>query len=228
MMAADRAGTAAFEPEFCALGLGVAAAELSTEGYEAFACGSNGGPPRARLAGWVDFARCPVDAHGLHEVYVEFGGEIGRLAEMFREQYETELWIQRYGGTRIANHPVVLSLLFDSGGIARGFRVVTDSRARTEDRGRSYLLRFRLFPLYGEDGWACVNRPPAPGETGIGNTFLNQLCTKLVDGKFVRIEAQFFRRPGQVPNDANGMFLPGQFQAMTRWEVFDAERIAPH
>ena len=46
----------------------------------------------------------------------------------------------------------------------RAFRAVTDSRASVDDRGKAYLLRFRLYPIYGSDGWNCVDREPAPGE----------------------------------------------------------------
>ena len=213
---------AEFTPEFRTLGLGQKATELSTEGYENFACGTNGGPPRMALEGWADFMKCPPEENGLREVYVEFGTAIGRLAELFRDTYGEELWIQQYGGTRVANFPVIMSLLFDEEGVARGFRVVTDPRAPVEDRGRAYLLRFRIFPLYGSEGWDCVDRPPAAGETGVGNTYLNQVCRKEVDGKRVRVEAHFFRRPGQTGVDANGLFEPGQYESMTRWEVFDA------
>lgn len=211
-----------FPPDFRTLGLGIAAADLPAEGYEAFACGSNGGPPLQRLRGWTDFMRCNPDSNGLREVYVEFGGELGRMSELFKEQFHQDPWFQRYGGTRVANFPVVMSLLFDKDGISRGFRVVTDSRAPTEDRGRSYLLRFRVYPIYGSEGWTCTDRKPAPGETGVGNTYLNQLCTKEVDGKYVRVEGQFFRRPGQTGVDVNGDYVAGQYQAGTRWEVFDA------
>ncbi len=221
------AAAAQFPPDFRTLGLGIAAADLPTEGYDNFACGSNGGPPLMRLKGWTEFRRCAPDANGLREVYVEFGVEIGRMTELFKEQFHEDPWFQRYGGTRVANFPVVLSLLFDKDGVTRGFRAVTDSRAGTEERGKSYLLRFRIYPLYGSDGWNCIDRQPAPGETGVGNTYLNQLCTKLVDGKWVRVEGQFFRRPGQTGVDVNGEFVPGQYQAMTRWEVFDASVVHP-
>ena len=223
--AAAQAGK--FEPEFRTLALGLEAKELPTTGYEGFACGSNGGPPRARLRDWTEFAKCPADGLGLREVYVEFGTEIGRVSELFKEQFQQELWLQRYGGTRVANFPVVMSLLFDDQGIVRAFRAVTDSRASVDDRGKAYLLRFRLYPIYGSDGWNCVDREPAPGETGVGRTYLNQLCTKEIDGKWLRIEGQFFRRPGQTGVDDNGEFVPGQFQSMTRWEVYDASLPRP-
>ncbi|MDB5505594.1 MAG: hypothetical protein JWR75_232 [Devosia sp.] len=211
-----------FTPEFRTLSLGLTATELPTEGYEAFACGSNGGPPLEKLSGWVDYMRCQPDAMGLHEVYVEFGRRAGQLSDLFRDQYEEELWIQKFSGTRMANHPVVLSLLFDDEGVVRGFRAVTDDRAPTEDRGRAYLLRFAIFPMYGESEFACVDRPPAPGETGVGDTYLNQVCTRDFEGKHIRIEAHFFRKPGQTGMDEHGMYMAGQYESLTRWEVYDA------
>lgn len=141
---------------------------------------------------------------------------------MFRDQYDDELWIQKFGGTRMANFPVVLSLLFDEAGIVRGFRAVTDSRAALEDRGRAYLLRYFVMPLYGSEGWDCVARDPAPGETGVGDMYLNEVCRKTIDGKRVRVEAHFFRKPGQTGLDAYGQYEPGQFESLTSWEVFDA------
>lgn len=226
------AGPAAaeFKPEFRGLGLGLAAAGLATEGYDYFACGSNGGPPLAQLTGWVDFAQCRADERGFHEVYVEYGNATERLAELFREQFDEELWIQQYGGTRMANFPVVLSLLFDDAGIVRGFRAVTDARAALRDRGVAYLLRFRIFPLYGSADWDCVNKPPEPGQTAVGEdptTFLNEVCRKEIDGKRVRVEAHFFRRPGQTGRNADGQFEAGQYESMTRWEVFDAAVVPP-
>src|SRR5690242_16450428 len=104
-------------PEFRTLAIGETAGSLPTEGYEAFACGSDGGQPSRHITGWTDFAQCAPDARGLHEVYVEFGRRVGKLAERFHDQYGEELWLQRFGGTRLANFPVVLSLLFDDAGV---------------------------------------------------------------------------------------------------------------
>ncbi|MDB5541452.1 MAG: hypothetical protein JWQ89_3179 [Devosia sp.] len=212
---------AEFTPEFRTLGLGQAAGDIVTEGYGAFACGSNGGPPLASLSGWTDFMKCEPEANGLREVYAEFGRQAGQMAELFREQYDDELWIQKFVGTRMANFPVVLSLLFDESGIVRGYRAVTDARAPLQDRGKAYLFRFPIYERYGSEGWDCVERDPAPGETGVGKVYLNEVCEKDVDQKHVRVEAHFFRKPGQTGTDINGMFEPGQFESLTRWEVFD-------
>jgi len=216
------AAAAGFAPEFRTLALGLEASDITTEGYEGFACGSNGGPPLAPISGWVDFAKCAPEANGLHEVYVEYGTRTERLSQMFRDEYGEELWIQQFGGTRIANFPVVLSLLFDDEGIVRGFRAVTDSRAELEDRSKSYLLRFRVYAHYGEEGWSCKERPATGGIEPVGEMYVNEVCRKQIDGKRVRVEAHVYRRPGQTGVDSQGMFVPGQFESMTRWEVFDA------
>ncbi len=213
-----------FPPEFRTLGLGQTAAELDTEGYEYFACGSNGGPPKQQIGGWTDFMECRPEASGLREVYVEFGRRIGQLSQMFRERYEDELWIQKYGGTRMANYPVVLSLLFDEEGVVRGFRAITDDRAPNEDRGRAYLFRFSVFGKYGggASDWNCIARDPAPGQSPVGTMYLNEVCTRTIDGRDIRVEAHFFRKPGQTGMDSFGMFEEGQYESLTRWEVYDS------
>lgn len=211
------------KPDFRQLGLGLQATQIDVSAYDGFACGSNGGPPLARLTGFTDYMKCAPDASGLHEVTVTFGTKIEREAEMFKEQYGEELWTQKYGGTRLANFPVIMSLLFDDKGISRGFRVVTDSRAALEDRGRAYLLRFRVFTLYGDDGWNCVDHPQAPPDrTPVGSEFLDQTCTKSVDGKRLYVVGHIFRKAGQTGEDIKGNFVPGEFESLTRWEAWDS------
>ena len=50
------------------LKLGAPAAALPTD-FDAYACGTNGGPPSVPLSGWSDFRRCRPEASGLREVY---------------------------------------------------------------------------------------------------------------------------------------------------------------
>jgi hypothetical protein len=50
------------------LGAHISAQPLPDE-FKGFACGSNGGPPRRKLADWSEFRRCPAERNGLHEVY---------------------------------------------------------------------------------------------------------------------------------------------------------------
>jgi hypothetical protein len=114
-----------------------------------------------------------------------------------------------------------MSLLFDDQGISRGFRVVTDSRAAPDDRGRSYLLRYRVLSLYGDDGWNCVDHPPTADRSPVGQEFLDQTCSKSIPGKRLYVVGHIFRRPGETGEDSKGNFLPGQFESETRWEVWD-------
>jgi hypothetical protein len=222
------AAAADFEPEFRTLGLGQAAADLTTEGYELFACGSNGGPPLNPLTGWVDYMQCRPEASGLREVYAEYGRQIGQLANMFKERYDDELWIQKYGGTRMANQPVVMSLLFDETGIVRGFRVVTDQRAPGEERGKAYLFRLAVMSKYAtQDKWACIKQPPGPGITPVGGVYINDVCELSQDGKNIRVEAHLYRKEGQTGVDYQGMYAAGQYESLTRWEVLDASLPGP-
>jgi hypothetical protein len=212
----------ALPPDFRTLGIGQDAAELTTEGYDRFACGNNGNLPLQAISGWTEYAKCAPDENGLHEVVVEFGNSTERLSQLFHEQYDEELWLQPFGGTRVANFPVVMSLLFDENGVSRGFRAVTDSRAETRDRSKAYLLRFRVYSHYGSDGWGCENFKPRFGRTPVGTNYVDEVCTKSVDGKFVRVEGHAFRKPGQTGVDMTGMFAPGEFESQTRWEAWDA------
>ena len=56
------------------LTLGTSAADLPHD-FVDFACGSNGGPPGLALAGFADYASCPAEPNGLHEVYFRYNDE---------------------------------------------------------------------------------------------------------------------------------------------------------
>ena len=82
--------------------------------------------------------------------------------ELFGEQ-EGRLGLRKYYGTKVAGHPVVLSVLFDEGGIGQAIRIVTDQRADLEYRRNAYLLRVPLMNAFGAEGWACEHPPLADG-----------------------------------------------------------------
>ncbi len=106
--------------------------------FRGFACGSNGGPPRAPLGGWADFKRCPAEPDGLREVYFEYDDELEYIARAHDDDRE----ISRWAGTHEVTFPVITSALFDDAGILKGIRMVTDARPEhrndiTEAIGRS-------------------------------------------------------------------------------------------
>jgi hypothetical protein len=204
--------------EIRGLKLGLDARRISQDGFGEFACGSNGGAPRQKLEGFADFAKCRAEPNGLHEVYLRFDDEeeyIGRAID--DDQYTRKI------GTRVAGHPVILSVLFDDGGILRGIRFVTDPRAAPQERRMAHLLRAAAINRYGPQGWTCVDQPPAPGETPVGGgVFIKQRCEKRTAERNLFLETHFLRKPGQSEVDpATGEPTTGQFESWTRFELMD-------
>ena len=121
------------------------AAQPKPEEFRGFACGSNGGPPRAPLTGWADFKRCPAEPDGLHEVYFEYDDE----NEYIARAHDNDREISRWAGTHEVTFPVIVSALIDDAGVVKGIRMVTDPRpehrnditeANRKKREEAYLL----------------------------------------------------------------------------------------
>ncbi len=215
------------------LTVGKHAREFPLEGYYAFACGSNGGTPLEQIDDWTGFGACARDrATGLHEVYVEYDDEgeytARMLLELFGEQ-EGRLGLRKYYGTKVAGHPVVLSVLFDGRGIAQAIRAVTDQRADLEYRRNAYLLRVPLMNAFGAEGWGCEHPPLASGETAVGAFSVKMRCEKIAPtGRRMIVEAHLYRKPGQTGYDRAGAPLEGDFFSQGRWEIWNPDyRPAP-
>jgi hypothetical protein len=204
--------------EIRGLRLGLDARTMSQDGFGEYACGSNGGPPRQRLDDWSGFEKCRPEESGLFEVYVRFDDEdeyIGRAVD-------DPLFAGRRRGTRVAGHPVVLSTLFDRGGILRGLRFVSDPRSGPLERRMAHLLRIAIINRYDPAGWDCTDFPAAPGESPVGGIFLKQQCVKVTPERRLTVEAHFLRKPGQ--NDIDPVtkeYTDGQFESWTRFELLD-------
>jgi hypothetical protein len=211
------AQTQADPGEIHGLRLGLDARQMSLDGFGELACGSNGGPPRATLNAFADFAKCRAEPNGLHEVYVRFDDEeeyVGKAID--DDQYTRKI------GTRIAGHPVILSVLFDDDGILRGIRAVTDPRAAPAERRMAHLLRLAAINHYGPEGWTCVDEAAAPGETPVGGVFIKQRCRKTTAERDLMVEAHFLRKPGQSETDpATGEYRAGQYESWARFELMD-------
>jgi hypothetical protein len=204
--------------ELRGLRLGMQAATMTTDGFDDFACGSNGGPPRAPLTGWADFRACRPEASGLHEVDVRFDEQRAYQAKAFGDPTLPS----EANGTRVAGHPVILSVLFNDSGIAQEIRIVTDPRAPLSLRRMAQLLRLRVIAHYGDEGWTCADLPAEPGETPVGKIFIKQRCEKTTPEHHLIMQARLLRKPGQTDYDATTKeFRPGQFESSTRLEILD-------
>ncbi len=215
------------------LGAPIAAQPAPGE-FRGFACGSNGGAPRAQLAGWADFKRCPPEAVGLHEVYFEYDDENEYIARAHDDDRE----ISRWAGTHEVTFPVIASALFDDAGILKGIRLVTDARpdhrnditeANRRKREDAYMLggimasRFNIEPARD-----CKSLPPAEGESAVGSLFVKQSC-ELRDagaGHRVVLRVNLLRKPGQSAFNPQmpTQLTEGQFESLVRVEIYQLDR----
>src|SRR5690606_14300796 len=125
---------------------------------------THGGDAGAPLEDWSGYARCPPEISGLHEVTVEYDESLQRWAAV------NDLW----EGTKVAGHPVVLSVLFDDAGVVQGIRAITDPDARMYMKKKAFLLSLRVKGRYGRDGWNCRQEAPVAGRTPVGGMFIDE------------------------------------------------------
>jgi hypothetical protein len=204
--------------EIHGLRLGLAAQAMTLDGWGQLACGSDGGPPRQELDAWSDFKTCRSEANGLREVAARFDDEDEYVAKALGEPQ----YAGRQTGTRVAGHPVVLSAMFDDGGILRGIRMVSDPRAAPGERRMAHLLGVAVINRYGTDGWHCTDLPPADGESAVGGVFIKQRCEKTTPERALTVETHFLRKPGQYDYDPDTHeYTQGAFDSWTRFELFD-------
>jgi hypothetical protein len=204
--------------EIRGLKLNMQAAVMTTEGFNGFACGSNGDSPGTPLNGWTDFHLCKPEPNGLHEVHFRFDDREGNQAKA----YWHPAFPHETGDTRVAGHPVILSVLFNDAGFIEGIRIVTDPRAPLPQRRVAQLLRLSVIEHYGEQGWTCMDLPPGSGETPVGKIFIKQRCEKTTPEHHLVMQARLLRKPGQTAYDpATEQYKPGQFESSTRLEIWD-------
>ncbi len=208
------------------------AAQPGAPEFRAYACGSKGGPPRARLENFGEFARCAPEPDGLHEVYFEYDDELEYIARARNLPYE----INRWAGTVEMTYPLVVSALFNAQGELRGVRLVTDSRpdARIEvnaadraSRAEAYLLGAKMAARFDIDGQRdCRSAPPATGESPVGSLFVKLDCNKLDAGAGRRyvLQVRMLRKPGQSDRDPRvpSQLTTGQFESSARLEIYVA------
>jgi hypothetical protein len=204
--------------EIHGLKLGLQAQTMTLDGWGQLACGSDGGPPRQELDAWSDFKKCQPEANGLREVAARFDDEDEYVAKALGEP----AYAAQRTGTRVAGHSVVLSALFDDGGMLRGIRMVSDPRASPAERRMAHLLGVAVVDRYGADGWDCTDFPAAAGESAVGGVFIKRRCEKTLPGRALTVETRFLRKPGQHDVDPDTHdYTHDEFESSTRFELFD-------
>jgi len=215
-----RADDAPTRADIWTLKLGTPASALSRDAFVDYACGSNGGPPQQALSGWSDYDKCPPEPNGLREVYFRYDDEL----EYWARAHRARTMIAQYAGTKVLDFPAVVSGLFAANGVLAGLRIVTDPQASPQDRKQAYTLTNFFKARYGNDGWDCIDTPPAPGESPVGTLYINRRCTKLVkDEMRAVLETRFLRKPGQAEFSGSGKLTIGQFESSTRLELLQPD-----
>lgn len=198
------------------LKLGAAAGDLPEEAFIDYACGTDGGPPGQPVNSFTDFARCPPEKSGLHEVAFRYDDELEYrlLAQGLDNTAETN------GGTKVSAYPVFASALFDDQGILRGLRAVSDGRIDLRDRTNAHLMADAVQIQFGKQNFKCVEVPPVKGEEPLAGTYINQQCTLVADGELIYTEEHFFRRAGETEvNPITGRVQQGFFDSSARLEI---------
>ena len=206
------------EPSVWDLTLGLHAAELPTEQFADYACGTNGGPPSRPIGSWTDYSICPVEAEtGWHEVYFQYDDLYEYVARARDDLYRIEL----YQFTSVYARPVIASALFDDDGFMRGLRLMTDPRVDTATREQAFQLHGFIQARYDGD-WQCEQLPTEEGEAAYKGIFVKKVCTMFdpETGVSRRIEANNFRRPGQTVLNADNIPTEGYFESFTRSDEY--------
>jgi hypothetical protein len=203
-------------PKIWDMKFGTPVADLPDEEFVDPACGTNGGPPGLRLAGFEEFEKCRAEATSLREVWFRYDDEEEYIARAVRNPDA----VARANTMVMLGQPIMLSLLADRGGRLQGYRIFTDPRAEPDLRKDAYLIGNAFKARYGNDGWDCQDEPPAAGETAFEGIFIKQRCRKLADGHQVTIASRHFYKPGQALVDPNsGASTLNQFESSARIEV---------
>jgi hypothetical protein len=170
------------------LRVGMSIAEIPAGEYVDLTCAV---APENRLDRWAEYRKCPTDGAGIRGVAFHFNEGLNPLAQV-NETYE---------GTKIAGHPVLLTLLIDNRGIVDGLRIDTDPKARLFWRKKAHLLAFVVKSRYGEADWDCRDIKPSDGETAVGGLFIKQHCEKTANNRRLALDEAVYRRPGQSMNE---------------------------
>ncbi|WFT96765.1 hypothetical protein QA633_06545 [Bradyrhizobium barranii] len=170
------------------LNLGMSVASIPSEEYIDLACAEKEG---AKLAAWSEFRTCPADEMGLRGISFRFNDEVNPLAALS----------DKYQGTKLGGHPVLLTGLVDSSGALQGIRIDTDPNARLFWRKKAYLLALSVRARYGEAGWMCREAESYDGENPVGGLIIKEHCEKRSERRHLILDRELYRRASQPLSD---------------------------
>lgn len=202
--------------------LGEPVTQVSDAEVSDIACGTAGGPMGRVLRSFQDYMDCQPEESGLREVAFSYDDEQDYIARALESEYRV-----LQGGTSVFAHPVVVSILIDSDGIAQGRRIFTDDRISDYERRTAFTLIRNFKARFSDWSLVCKEIPMQEGEQPVGNQFFHEQCAgRSPDGDTsIVIEASFLRKKGQRGlNLETQQVNTGYFESQTRYE----EMLAPY
>jgi hypothetical protein len=175
---------AAQENDLRGLRVGMEVRDLPRSGYIGLACAD---APGTALSDWQDYARCPADGSGRRAVRFQYDDSANPQA-FVNDKYE---------GTKVGGHPVLLTLLIRDGGRVEGLRIETDPTARLFFRKKAFLFGELAKARFGEEGWTCTSGQPTEDAQPVGGVFVQERCEKATPTRRYILDRALFRRPGQ-------------------------------
>jgi len=177
LLVAGAAGAQTAESDLREFSVGMPISALPSRGYTGFTCVAGNADA---LAGWADYAKCPADTAGRHEIG-------------FRYDDDGE------HDTKVAGQPMRLSLLLGDDGTVDGIRMRTDPASRLFLHKRGYIFGEQVKARYGETGWACREEKPSGNEEGVGGVFVREHCEKTIGIRHLVLDRELFRRKDEAP-----------------------------
>jgi hypothetical protein len=159
------------------LRVGMVLSDVSPTGYADLTCREG---PRRTLSAWDEWRSCPMDAAGRRAIGFEYAEDTSR------------------NGTRVAGHPVRLTLFVAEDARIDGLVIETEDKAPLYLRKKAHLLGVQARGHWGEDGWSCVEEKPAGDETPLGDTFVKEECRKRLSNRTVTVRRELYHHAGQA------------------------------
>lgn len=175
------------------LKVGIDVNELPSEGYVSIRCAMNDGDaaePKP-LSNWTEHAQCPKDSRGHSLVSFDYDDSLQQWAPV-NDKWE---------GTKIAGHPVLLTIAVDKDDNVVELRAKTDPAARAYMKKKAYLLSLRVKARYGRDGWTCTANKPSGAEVPVGGVFINEHCEKALPNRRIQLQTRLYRPTDQALED---------------------------
>lgn len=164
--------------------IGLRVDELPKAGYRDFTCAAE---PGRKLAGWQDFASCPKDASGFHALGFRYDESANPLSKAN----------SLYEGTKVAGHPVLLTLLVGDDARVGGLVIETDPSAPLYLRKKAFLFAEQIKSRWGEQGWTCTEGQPGGAEEPVGGLFFKERCEKQTPTRRLVFDRTLYRPSGE-------------------------------